>query len=157
MEHQHLAITGRSRPDPDGGDRHGVGHHGGDGVGLPFEDDGEAAGVRQRPSVVDQRPGRIHTLSLHLESTHGVQRLGREPEMAHDGDLGVEQRLDHREALLAAFELDGGGAGADQAGGVAHGIGHTDVVAQPGQVGDDHRHRLGPGDGGGVDAPCRRR
>ena len=40
-------------------------------------------------------------LGLHLEPAHGVDRLGREPEVAHHRDLGVDQGPDHRDPLAS--------------------------------------------------------
>ena len=97
--------------------------------------------------------------ALHLEAAHGVHRLRREAEVAHHRDLGVDDGLDHRQALAPALELHGLGAGPDERGGVADGVlDRGGVVAQPRQVADDERlwprdrapRTPGPGDGGGV-------
>ena len=60
----------------------------------------------QRLGVGDELPGRRSVLlALHLEAAHGVHRLRGEAEVAHHRDLGVDERLDHRQPLAAAFEL----------------------------------------------------
>ena len=57
-------------------------------------------------------------LALDLEAAHGVDGLRGQAEVAHDRDLGVEDGLDHREALAATLELDRTGAGPDELRGV---------------------------------------
>ena len=102
------------------GDR--VGDQPGDRVGHALEHDREAAGLGERDRVVDDRPGRVELLALHLEAAERVDRLRREAEVAHHRDLGVEDRLHRVEALAAAFELHRARAGADERGRVAHGL-----------------------------------
>ena len=80
--------------------------------------------------------------ALHLEATHGVDGLRGEPEVSHHGDLGVDDRLDHRQPLAAALELHALRPGPDELGGVLHGLDLGGVVAHPRQVGDDERLRL---------------
>ncbi|CAB4951672.1 unannotated protein [freshwater metagenome] len=70
--------------------------------------------------------------------------------MTHDGDLGIDEGLDHRETLPAAFELDALGASADELGGIANRVLDRHVIAEPRHVGDDQRGRLGAGHCGGV-------
>jgi hypothetical protein len=59
--------------------------------------------------------------------------------VAHHGDLGIDDGLDHRDPLAPALELHGPGPGPDQGGGVAHRVLDRDVVAEPRQVADDQR------------------
>ena len=75
---------------------------------------------------------------------------GREAEVAHHRDLGVEDGVDRVEALAAALELHRGGAGAHEAGRVGDGVLAPEVVAHPRQVGDDQRARLRARDRAGV-------
>jgi len=89
-------------------------------------------------------------LGLDLEAAHGLDGLGGQAEVAHDRDLGVEDGLDHGQALATALELDRAGAGPDQLGGVLHGLLRRDVVAHPRQVAHDQRAGPGPGHRGGV-------
>ena len=126
------------------GDR--IGDHAGDRVGHALEHDREAAGVGERDRVVDELARGVERLALHLEPADRIHRLGREPEVAHHGDLGVEDRVHRVEALAAAFELHRAGAGAHELRGVADGLLARHVVAHPRQVADDQRARLGARD-----------
>ena len=132
------------------GNGHRLRHQPGHGVGHPLEHDGEAPGGGQGAGVVDQRGGGVDLAALDLEPAHGVHGLRGQADVAHDRDLGVEDGLDHGQALAAPFELDRLGAGPDQAGGVADGVLDAQVVAEPRHVGDDHGVGLDPGHGGDV-------
>ena len=48
-----------------------------------------------------QRPGSLEVLALHPEPAERVDRLRREPEVSHDRDLGIEDRVHRVEALAA--------------------------------------------------------
>ena len=73
---------------------------------------------------------------------------GREAEMSHDLNFGVDDGLHDRQAFAAALQLDRLGPGPDESCGVAgRRLALTGVVAQPGQVGHDHRARVAAGDG----------
>ena len=93
-----------------------VGDHAGHLVGHALEHDGEAAGGGERLGVGDQLQRGAVLAALHLEAAHGVDRLRGEAEVAHHRDLGVDDRLDHRQPLAAALELHALGAGPDRAG-----------------------------------------
>ena len=143
MEHENLTVAARSGADTDGRDVDRVGDQLGHLIGNTLDDDGKAAGVGKCLCVVDQgqRLGRL--AALHPETPHGVHRLRGQPDVAHDRDLGVEQRLDHGQTLTASFELDALGAGANEDGRVAHRVLDRHVVAHPGQIADDEGPRLG--------------
>ena len=111
VEHEHLAIAMRSGADADRGDRQRVGDHARHLVGHAFEHDREATGVLERLGVVDQRERGGHLTALHLEAAHRVHRLRGEPDVTHHRDLGVHDRLDHRQPLAATLELHGLRAG----------------------------------------------
>ena len=100
----------------------------------------------ERDRVVDDRLRGVELLALHLEAAERVDRLRRQPDVAHDGDLGVEDGRDRVEPLAPAFELHRAGAGADERGGVVHGLVAAHVVAEPRQIADDQRARLRAGD-----------
>ena len=70
--------------------------------------------------------------------------------MAHDGDLGGDERLDHGHPGPATLELHGLGAGPHQGGGVADGVLHRHVVAEPRQVADHQGPGRRPAHGGDV-------
>ena len=88
--------------------------------GTPSSTMAKQPACGERLGVGDQRQRGAVLAALHLEAAHGVHRLRGEAEVAHHRDLGVDDRLDHREPLAAALELHGLGAGPDQLGGVAH-------------------------------------
>ena len=95
VEHQYLAVAPRPGANADRGHGDGLGDHASHLVGHALEDDREAPGVDQGQRVVDQRGGGVELLALHLEPAEGVDRLGREPDVAHHGDLGVDDGPDH--------------------------------------------------------------
>ena len=97
VEDEHLAVAAGPGADADGGDVHLVGDPGGDHVGDALEDDGEAPGGGQGLGVVHEGLGGGRVAGLDPVAAHGVDRLGGEPEVPHDGDLGVEEGLDHGE------------------------------------------------------------
>jgi hypothetical protein len=146
--HEHLAIAVAAGPDADGRHVDGVGHHGGHPVGHALEDDGEAPRRGQGLGVGDQRQGGVVLAALDLEPAHGVERLRRQAEVAHHRDLGVDQGLDDRQALAAAFQLHGLGTGPDERRRVADGLVDRGVVAHPGQVAHDEWRRAVGGRGG---------
>ena len=145
--HEHLAVAVTPGADADRRHGHRVGDDPGDGVGHALEHDREAARLGERHGVVDDGLGGVELLALHLEAADGVDGLGREAEVAHHRDLGVEDRLDGAEALAAALELHRRRAGADELGRVADRLLGGDVVAEPRQVTDEQGPGLGPGGG----------
>ena len=150
VEDQHLAVAVRTGPDADGRNLHGLGDHGGHQSGHALQHDREAAGVGEGLGRVNQVQGGRGVAALHLVSTHGVHRLGRQAYVAHHRDLGSHQRLDHRNATTAALQLDGLCAGPDQHRGVPHRVGDRHVVAHPRHVGDYEGRRVRTGHGRGV-------
>ena len=116
----------------------------------------EAAGLGQRDRVVDDRLRGVELLALHLEAAERVDRLRREPDVAHHRDLGVEDRGDRVEALATALELHRAGAGPDELGRVVHGLVAAHVVAEPRQVADDRAAAASRGRRRRRGAPCRR-
>ena len=88
--------------------------------GTPSSTIAKQPASSERVRVVDERERRRSFLALHLEAAHGVDRLRREAEVSHHRDLGVDDRLDHREPLAPALELHRLRAGADERRGVAH-------------------------------------
>ena len=122
MEDEHLAVAAGTGADADRGDVDRLGDQRGDLVGHPLEHQGEAAGGLEGLGVLHQGERRLGLLALHPEAAHGVHRLRGEAEVAHHGDLGVDDGLDDRHPLGAALELHRLGAGPDEGGGVAHGV-----------------------------------
>ena len=145
MEHQHLTIASRAGTDADRGDVDGVGDHRTDLLGHALDDEREASGMLEGLGVIDEGQRRIVLTTLDPETAHGVDRLRGQTDMAHDRDLGVDEGLDHRDALTTALELDALGTGPDECRGVAHRVLDRDVVAEPRHVGDDQRRGRGPG------------
>jgi len=67
---------------------------------------GACTDLVQEARFLEHQLGRPVSPSLHLVTAEAVDRLGREPEMAHDRNLGVQQRLDHGAPLPTTLELD---------------------------------------------------
>ncbi|CAB4728270.1 unannotated protein [freshwater metagenome] len=61
--------------------------------------------------------------------------------MAHDGNLCIDKRLDHRESLTTAFEFDGLRTCANKCCSIRHRVGNRHVVTHPRHIGDDERRR----------------
>ena len=80
--------------------------------GHELEDDREGAGLLDRERVVEQGPGLVAGLALDAELADRVRRLGRQPDVAHDRDAGLDERLDDPGAADAALDLDRLDAGA---------------------------------------------
>ena len=101
--HEHLAVAMAARTDTDRGDADGVGDQAGHRVGDALEHDRETAGVDERDRVVDDGASRLELLALDPEAAEGVDGLRRQPQVAHDRDLGVEDRPHRVEALASAL------------------------------------------------------
>ena len=69
-----------------------------------------APGLLHRERVVEQRTRRVLGLALDADLADGVDRLGRQADVAHDRNAGADDRFDDPRAADAAFELDGLGA-----------------------------------------------
>jgi len=70
---------------------------------------------------VDEAAGILKIFSLQLESAEGVDGLRCQSDVAHDRNLGIENRLDHANARrLASFDLHRMRAGLDEASGIAN-------------------------------------
>ena len=150
VEHQHLAVAGRTGADADGRHVERFGHRRTHDVGHALDHEREAAGRREGLGRVEEGRRRVRALPLDPEPAHGEDRLRSQAEVAHDGDLRPHDGLDHRDAGAPALELDGVGAGTDQRRGVAHGLFGGEVVAHPGHVSEDEAVGFRPGHGRGV-------
>ena len=143
---EHLPIGVHPGPDADGRDRDCLCDHFGHSHRDTLQHDRKTAGVFERLGGLNELAGVLGLGALHLETTHRVDRLGSETDMAHHRDLGVDDLLDHRESLASALELHRVRTGPHQPSGIANRLLRRDVVAHPGQVGDDVAVGLGPGD-----------
>ena len=150
MVHEHLAVAVAARADTDRRDGDRVGDQAGDRVGYALEHHREAARFGESDRVVDDVTRGVERLALHAQPAERVDRLRREPDVAHHRDLGVEDRLDRVDALVATFELHRAGARAHERGRVADRLLARDVVAHPRQVADDECLRLRARDRGDV-------
>ena len=120
-------------------------------VGHEFEQDGHDAGVFERLGVVDDLLGLHRALALQAEAAEGGDALGREAEVAHDRDAGVDDGLDAGADLGAAFELDAvAGCLGHEAAGVEHGGLVGGLVAHVGHVADEPAVGGAAAHGGGV-------
>ena len=59
-----------------------------------LEDHREGAGLLDRERVGDERPRLLAGLALDADLADRVDRLRRQPDVAHDRDAGTDQRLD---------------------------------------------------------------
>ena len=76
--------------------------------------------------------------ALNLVSPHSPDGLRPQPDVPHGGDLGLDQGLDGRRDLAAAFELDGLAIGLFQnPAGRPKRLPRRDLIAEERQVGDD--------------------
>ena len=150
VEDEHLAVGRGPGADPDRRDRELRGDPRGEDVGHALEHEGEAPRVLQRVRVLQEPLRVLEVLALDAVAPHRVDGLGREAEVAHDGDLGAEDARDDRGAHHAPLELHAAGTGSDERCGVAHRVIDAGVVAHPRQVAHDERRRRRPGDGARV-------
>ncbi len=150
MVHEHLTIGVHARTDPDRRDVDRLGDHLRHPNRHAFEHDREAPGVLERLRGLHELAGLLGLLALHLEPTHGMDRLRRQADVAHHRNLRVDDLLDHRQSLATALELHRMGAGPHQLGRVAHRLLGRHVVAHPRQVADDVAVGLGPRHRSGV-------
>ena len=142
MPHQNLTITVRPRADADDGHGHGIGDDLGQHVGNTFENHGEHARLHQCNGVVDERSGVGQLATLNFESTHGIHRLRGESNVTHHRNLGINDGFDHLRAFTSSLELHRTCSGADQHGGIAHGIVNAGVIPHPRQVTHHQRPRM---------------
>ena len=149
VEDEDLPVAPGPGADADRGDVLGVGDGRAQRGRDALEDQCEASGVGQRPSVGIEPVARLPA-SLDAIAAHGVDRLRREPQVPHHRDLGGDEGLDHRDPDGPPLELHGVGAGPDQGGAVADGVRRVEVVAEPRKVAHEQRLGLGPGHRRGV-------
>ena len=140
MEDENLRVAARPGADADGRDFELRGDVARDLVRDDFEDDGEGARLFERERVLDERARRVSRLRLQPVAAELVERLRREADVAHHGNLFLDEPPDHFEAAAPAFELDGLGAALlDEAQRGAHGVRLARVVGAVGHVGDQQR------------------
>ena len=124
--------------DTDGGDRDGACHRFSQIRGHDLQNSGERAGLLHVLGVEDEPLAGLPA-SLHLVAAELVHRLRGEPEVGHDRDTGAGQQLHMRQDPLAAFELDGVGAGLlHEPGGGRERLLRGLLIGPEGQVRDDH-------------------
>ena len=147
VDDQDLSVAVRAGADADRRDRQLGGDLGGQLAGDALEDDAERAGVGDRVGVGEELVGR----ALNLVSPHPPDGLRPQPDVPHRGDLGVDQGLDRRRHLAAAFELDGLAIGLfEDPAGRPKRLPRRDLIAEERQVGDDQGVMRRPGDHLGV-------
>ncbi len=136
MGDQHLAVATGARADADGRHLDGrgdlaceVGRH-------RLDDDGEYPRGFERPRVVQQLGG----VALYREAAKAMDRLRRQPDVPHDGDVGGDDGGDGGGGPLAPLELDRVGSSLfHEPSRVLHGLLRTHLVAHERHIGDDQR------------------
>ena len=109
-------------------------------LGHQLEHDREGARLLDRKGVAEQGPRGVLRLALDAHLADRVDRLRRQPDVAHDRDAGARDRLDRARAAHAALELDGLGAALARAGAPAFSsAGFDGRVAHERHVADDER------------------
>ena len=86
------------RADADGGDGQALGDLRRQRRWNALQHQREDAGLGERVRLIDQPAGVLLALPLDPVAAHGMHGLGRQPDVAHDGDAAVHQRrgeLDH--------------------------------------------------------------
>ena len=137
-------------PIPIVGIREAIRDRGGELLRDELEDDRERARLLDRERVVEQRPGLLARLALDPELADRIGRLGRQADVAHDRDSGLDERLDDPGAPDAALDLDGLDAGiVDESAGVAERLLRC-RIGQERHVADDEGTPRAAGDGRGV-------
>jgi hypothetical protein len=146
-----LAVAVGAGADSDRGDLEFAGDLRGEFAGDGFKDDGEGACRLDGVGVAEELFGGVGGLTLDAEAAEGVDGLGREADVSHNGNFGFGEAGDELETALAAFDFDSFGAGfLDEADGVAEGFGDVGVIGAEGHVGDDEGVLCAAADSAGV-------
>src|SRR5207244_8187736 len=106
VHHQHLPVAIRTGADTDGGNADAPGDLRTELGRNRLEDERVAAGLLQRPGVLDEPRRLVLATALYHVPAELVDRLRREPDVAHHGDAGAHDALDDLAVFRAAFELD---------------------------------------------------
>ncbi|VTR69356.1 hypothetical protein DESC_740095 [Desulfosarcina cetonica] len=149
MGHQHLSVHVHAGADANHRNGHRFGDQAPQGGGHRLGDDGEGAGRLNRLGILDDAPGRGGVLALNLEPAQGAGGLGREADVALDGNSGLDDGLDHRREIDPAFQLHAiTSAFLHQPSRIDDGVANAGVIAHEGHVANHHRpfaaahHRL---------------
>jgi hypothetical protein len=128
------------------GDAQRLGHPLGEVCRDALQHKGKAADGLELVSFLEEPDGVLGSPALHLEDAHGMHAVRRQAQVPHDRDLAVDQRANDRQALGAAFQLDGCRATLEEASGIAQRILQAQVVAQIWHVGYHQSPRPGADD-----------
>ena len=152
VEHQHLTVGLRARADTDGRHYEFAADGAGERCGQQLENHGENAGLLKAPGIGVEPEGGIFLAALDPIAAEGVHGLGRQADVAHDGDAGAHEGVDMSDGfLIAAFELDGLRAGLlHDAARVAQGFLGTDLEREERHVHDDEAAMHAAAHGSGV-------
>ncbi len=133
-----LGVAGRPGADPDRRDLEPLGDLAGDLGRYALEHDREDARVLERERRVGDRARREDVAALDAVAAELGDGLGREADVAHDGDTGPHDRVDGVPHVLAALELHAVGAALlEEPSGVPDRLLDRDLVAEEGHVADD--------------------
>ena len=93
-EDQDLTVAVRSCPDANRGDVDRARDRRPEWCGDGLEHQAERPGLLERPRMLDQGQGLLAVSALHAVAANAVQRLGRQPQVAHHGDARRDDRGD---------------------------------------------------------------
>src|SRR5580698_4103535 len=134
--HEDLAVAVGAGADADGRDLQFTGDLRGELAGDGFENDGEGASGLDGVGVAKKLFGGVGSFALDAITAEGVDGLGREADVSHNGNFGLGEAGDELKTALAAFDFDGFGAGfLNDTYGVAKGFRDVGVIGAEGHVG----------------------
>ena len=97
MEYENLAVACRAGADADRRDRDALCDEGGNFGRDALEDERETSGILEQQRLVDETLPLGCAFPLDLETAECVDALRCEPDVAHDGNLRVEDRFNRAE------------------------------------------------------------
>ncbi|MDA9393114.1 hypothetical protein WN73_21635 [Bradyrhizobium sp. CCBAU 45394] len=99
-----------------------------------FQYQRETSGFLQMMRVVEQALGLIGRPPLHLESTHNIDALWGKTEMAHDGNVAVDESAHHFNAIATSLEFYRVGAPLKESSSVSDGFLGTYMETEKGHI-----------------------
>src|SRR5581483_969624 len=138
VENQHLPVALRTRSNANCGRAHLDSDHCGDFPGNAFEVDAGYSGAVESGGVAHELLHRRKRFALHLVTTHYVNGLRGQTDVAGDRNFGVDNMPDEIGAFLSAFDLHRfGPAFFYKPSSVTHGLFYSQVVGAIRHVGDE--------------------
>jgi hypothetical protein len=139
VQHQDLAVAEPARADPHGRDVDRLSQRAAERLRHALHDQQEGTGLLERPRILRDARRFIGALTLDPVTTHQVDGLWGEADVAHHGDLRFDQGPYEGRPFAPSLQLDGGRAGLlQETAGVADGVPAPRLIRQVGHVGDHH-------------------